>query len=307
MIAIGLTDLDWFTMLKSGLLRSVVNFWTPTPWNFSSLREGEHFYFLLKAPVRKIGGFGEFDHYEEITVSEAWDRFGTANGVSSLTALSERMRKYVGRRTDRDISNPDPVIGCIVLRQPFFFDDDMFFASEDRGAPVPRQVVKFKTFRDINTLLRDPAPGNTLEPFELVNPEGVQRRTGTTALRPHQQQFRHRVLEAYSGLCAITGESTVEVLQAAHIQPYIDKRSNDVRNGILLRSDLHALFDAGLISIDSRRCINVSPYLDSEEYRSLEGKQIRLPKSRENHPSLDALEFHRQRVFRGETEASQRP
>ena len=56
MIAIEPTDRDWFTFLREGPIHREVNFWTPTPWRVSSLRDGDHFYFLLKAPVRKVGG-----------------------------------------------------------------------------------------------------------------------------------------------------------------------------------------------------------------------------------------------------------
>lgn len=298
MIAIGLTDHDWFTFLREGPIYGEVNFWTPTPWGVSSLRDGDHFYFLLKAPVRKVSGFGRFAAYEEMPASEAWNRYGLATGVTDLTNLVARTMKYVGKHNPSLATDADPVIGCIVLREPVFFDDDDFFAPEDRGAPVPRQVVKFKTFPEIDTLDSPNDRDRSLHPFQLVTPVRVTRPTGLTTVRPQQQHFRYSVIRAYGSVCAVTGETCTEVLEAAHIQPYVDERSNDVRNGLLLRSDLHALFDAGLLTIGSDYRVQVSPFLRSDTYTSLDGKRLRLPTSESSHPSPEALVFHRQSVFR---------
>ena len=298
MIAIGLTDHDWFTFLCEGPIHREVNFWTPTPWGVSSLHDGDHFYFLLKAPIRKVGGYGRFTAYAEMPASEAWNRYGLTNGVTDLTNLVVRTMKYVGKHNPSLATDADPVIGCIVLREPVFFDDDDFFAPEDRGAPGPRQVVKFKTFPEIDTLDRPNDRDRSLHPFQLVTPVGGTRRTGLTTVRPQQQQFRYGVMRAYGSVCAVTGETCMEVLEAAHIQPYVDERSNDVRNGILLRTDLHTLFDAGLLTIDDGFRVRVSPFLRSEAYRALEGTKIRLPVSSDSRPSPGALAFHRRSVYR---------
>ena len=75
--AISVTDLDWFATLKRESLGSEINFWTPTPWNVTRLARGEPWYFMLKSPVRKIGGFGLFREYHNMPTSEAWHRYGT--------------------------------------------------------------------------------------------------------------------------------------------------------------------------------------------------------------------------------------
>ena len=109
------------------------------------------------------------------------------------------------------------------------------------------------------------------------------------------------VLTAYNNRCAVSSMRVVEVLEAAHIQPYIDERSNHIQNGICLRSDIHRLLDGGLISIDENFCLLVSKKLKnaSSAYAKLDARELRLPTRDENRPSRAAVRYHRQHMFVG--------
>lgn len=107
MIAVAPTDLNWFHFLRNNLSFNTINFWTPTPWNIKRLKEGDKFYFLLKSPIRKIGGFGYFKKYDNMSVYEAWIKFGKGNGVSDLTELAERCSNYVRKHTKKDLNIDD--------------------------------------------------------------------------------------------------------------------------------------------------------------------------------------------------------
>lgn len=111
--------------------------------------------------------------------------------------------------------------------------------------------------------------------------------------RRHQDRFRRTVLSAYEGACAVTGTVTSNVLQAAHIDPFARSRSHAVSNGILLRADVHLLYDAHLITIrpDSRRVV-VSEAVRDPMYRELDGARARFPKRREFEPDNRLLEIH---------------
>ncbi len=98
MLAIGATDVDWFDFLSKGVFPRI-NFWTPTPWNVRQLRTSDRFYFLLKAPYRKIGGYGEFDYYRNMSAKEAWNTFGEGNGVDSFSRLVGKITGYAGRNS----------------------------------------------------------------------------------------------------------------------------------------------------------------------------------------------------------------
>lgn len=117
--------------------------------------------------------------------------------------------------------------------------------------------------------------------------------------RRGQAAFRQALLSAYEGRCAITGCAVPDVLEAAHIHPYRGQETNRVDNGLLLRADLHTLFDLGLLSVNAATMVvEVSMQLSGTEYAALHGRALTLPAVANNRPSLTALEWHRENVVR---------
>lgn len=114
----------------------------------------------------------------------------------------------------------------------------------------------------------------------------VNRRRG-------QANFRKSLLECYKGKCAITECDAVEALEAAHITPYLGPNTNSPQNGLLLRSDIHSLFDLGLLSInpDTSRVV-LSDSLKISSYSRLEGVELRRTTSPKTTPSSAALSEH---------------
>ncbi|MFN8013117.1 MAG: HNH endonuclease signature motif containing protein [Dermatophilaceae bacterium] len=113
----------------------------------------------------------------------------------------------------------------------------------------------------------------------------------TIAIRRGQPQFRRALLEAYGQACAVTGTAVESILEAAHIVPYRGDHTNAVRNGLLLRADIHTLFDLHLITITGDGTVHVSPALVASEYVALHGTRARLPKGLAR-PSTRSLENH---------------
>ena len=102
------------------------------------------------------------------------------------------------------------------------------------------------------------------------------------------------MLDAYEGRCAITGCDVRSVLQAAHIGGYLGAESNRVANGLLLRSDVHILFDSGRLAIDSAGyTVLVDPALAHTCYGELQGGRLRRPREPASRPSKKALDDHR--------------
>lgn len=123
--------------------------------------------------------------------------------------------------------------------------------------------------------------------------EGERRRVlREIADRRGQGAFRSGLLEIYGWRCAISGSECLEVLEAAHIVPYAAGGATDWRNGIILRSDLHTLFDLRLITVDSSGVIHVSHSIESFEYRRYHGRQAALPKTPGLRPTKSALRAH---------------
>lgn len=118
--------------------------------------------------------------------------------------------------------------------------------------------------------------------------------------RSGQAAFRKAILHAYSGQCCMTGNDQSEVLEAAHISPYNVTQNNDITNGLCLRSDMHSLFDCGLVSVDSNYTILISKRVTDIDYRILEGSKISTPHSAFEKPSVEFLRWHNENIFKNE-------
>lgn len=115
------------------------------------------------------------------------------------------------------------------------------------------------------------------------------------AQRRGQPLFRARLLDAYDGRCAITGCGAMEVLEAAHIQPYRGEHTHRPDNGLLLRADLHTLFDCHLLWITAQNTIALAPSLLATDYASLAGVSLRLPDDPASRPNPAHLADHARR------------
>jgi len=121
------------------------------------------------------------------------------------------------------------------------------------------------------------------------------RKRNITAIvqRQGQPNFRSDLLRAYGGKCSITDCDAEAALEAAHIVPYLGSKTNCLANGLLLRADIHTLFDRYLISIDpTTNKVIVSPSLLNTCYEELSGKIIKFPQDSSALPSPKSLAHH---------------
>jgi hypothetical protein len=148
-----------------------------------------------------------------------------------------------------------------------------------------------------NVVARDPAIADPFDGFDLasVPPEDFRRAVAAPRLlREDQGSFRRRLLDAYGGRCVVTGCRVQAVLEAAHIIPHslAGSRGMDACNGLLLRSDLHDLFDAQLLGLwpeGDGLVLVLSPELAGTSYGKLDGRMLRLPPDPTLRPSRQAL------------------
>jgi hypothetical protein len=119
-------------------------------------------------------------------------------------------------------------------------------------------------------------------------------RVASIKARQGQPEFRSQLLKAYSGRCAFSGCGVTEVLEAAHLVAHTGRKSNTVNNGLILRADIHSLFDQGLIDIDEDNwTVKVSTCLMHSEYGKLHGKAVLLPGSPADRPWVEAIRRRR--------------
>ncbi|HEV2515160.1 MAG TPA: HNH endonuclease [Devosia sp.] len=304
-IFVGVTDQDWFDHLA--LARpDEVNFWAPSgKATFRALQPGELFLFKLHAPRNFIVGGGVFSHSSNVPLSLAWEAFGSKNGVSSLVEMRRRIAKY--RRDDAlVVDRSDPVIGCRILTSPFFW-------PQEHWIPIPDSwASNIVVGRGYDT---DEADGARLWRAVLDRPSAlvpVDRqsdlaRYGAPVLvkpRLGQGAFRMLVTDAYDRRCAVSGEKTLPILDAAHIRSYADGGAHEGANGLLLRTDIHKLFDLGYVSVDEDRRFVVSRRLkqdfdNGKHYYDLHGTELRAPRMLAAAPAADALTWHRESRYLG--------
>ncbi|WP_084534249.1 HNH endonuclease [Paraburkholderia dilworthii] len=123
-------------------------------------------------------------------------------------------------------------------------------------------------------------------PYDEVQKRAIKTRRG-------QAKFRRALLDAYRTRCAVTGSRIEELLEAAHIVPHSLVTDYNLRNGLLLRADIHTLFDLYLLSVDSRSIVHVAPQLRMTDYGKYNGSSLAVVPDRfTDAPGPDALDKH---------------
>jgi putative restriction endonuclease len=119
-----------------------------------------------------------------------------------------------------------------------------------------------------------------------------------------QGAFRVAVTDAYGRACTVTGEHSLPALEAAHIRPFADDGPHTVSNGLLLRADLHRLFEQGYMTVGPDAKVLVSSrlradYNNGHTYYPFAGREISLPHAMHERPDRELLGWHRDSVFLG--------
>ncbi len=306
---VGVTDYDWFDLLRGLPKLEEVNFWQPGGNRiFKILEPGDIFLFKLHYPYNKIAGGGIFAYSTLLPISLAWETFKEKNGAKSLI----EMRRRVGRLR-RQIDNPliDYTIGCILLEQPFFLPERQWITIDWKASIVQGKAYDLSAEPGrsiwkqlhINTLLasidykESIVSGVREERARYGKPVTIFPRLG-------QGSFRVLVTDAYERRCAVTNERTLPALDAAHIKPYSESGLHVVSNGILLRRDLHALFDEGYVTVTPSMKFEVSrrikeEYENGRDYYRLQGTELRVPLNPANRPLQEYIKWHNENKYRG--------
>lgn len=319
---VGITDYDWFSLLASKNHVEEVNFWRPSAsTSFKALQPGEMFLFKLHSPRNFIVGGGFFTRFLPLPLSLAWSAFGEANGARSFAEVRTRISKY---RKQAIGLTEDPHIGCILLNEPFFFEQaDWIPSPPDFKGPTQvgksydvgygtglmlREevaarlgVIAAQKSETTRSLATESQPSHPLTPGPATLAAIDSPRYGAPILvapRLGQGSFRALVTDAYSYRCAITNERTLPVLQAAHIKPYADGGSHELSNGLLLRSDLHTLFDQHYVTIEpNKKTLLVSrrikeQFENGRDYYALMDRPLFEPTDNVALPSPENLSYH---------------
>jgi putative restriction endonuclease len=313
---VGNTDRQWFDFLRTKEPDDI-NFWQPGGrLRFHILKSGAPFLLRLKSPINKIAGIGFFSSHSLLPIDFAWEVFQQRNGIDSLDNFKRKINSF--REPNNSIDNY-PIIGCLILSNPMFFNEPDWLQTPLDWQPNLVQGKKYDSnigygkilWDNIELLLQKYRLYDIQKDFKnqfVVEENDPANRYGSeilTRVRLGQGAFRVLITDAYDRKCAISGERTLPVLDAAHIKPYDQLGPHAISNGLLLRSDIHKLFDKGYMTITQDYKIEVSKRIKQEfengrEYYRYHGNSLlTLPNRDIDKPSNQFIEWHNQNLYKG--------
>lgn len=274
---VALTDWDWYRFLADHPELDQVNFWRPRSKDtFRALRPGEPLLFKLHAPRRAVAGMGLFQEFRRLPLSLMWDVFREGNGAASFEALLERLHRLGGGSAGSDHED----VGCVILRPAIMFPSPDWIAEPADWGRGIQQGKHYDTDSEVGARLwaqvQERLKTTASEGDSLAEIPAVDFARREVMQRLGQGAFRLLVTTAYQNRCAFTGEHVLPTLEACHIRPAARGGSNALSNGLLLRADVHALFDSGYLGVHPRLLQNPRK---SEPAAGLP-KRTRVPKVR---------------------------
>ncbi len=298
---------EWFDYLASRPDLDEVNFWRPGGVQpFRGLQPADLFLFRTKAPRVAIGGFAFYRHFSFASVAEAWSLFGEKNGAATLGRFVNLIARHKGLLANPEMAAEQP-IGCIMLADPEFW-------PRERWIPVPRDYplnnpqgfsydASSVTGQQLMAAVEASSQHWTAQQVREQLRTPVAFRQGIARVRLGQGTFALTLLDAYESRCAVSGERTRPVLEAAHILPVEKGGVHSVDNGLVLRVDIHKLFDRGYVTVTPQGRFLVSNALkhdwrNGRIYYELHGRTVRDPVSVEYRPASEFLQWHNETLFK---------
>lgn len=249
-----------------------------------------------------IVGGGYFVKWVLLKPSKAWECFGVRNGRNSFAEMMQEIREQGGDENSDLIShilygtfifsNRDALPVPVEYTQEFDDNDYRFLIST--AQPIGRYL---------DHILRERRAGLSAEEYSS-DWRGIYYLAAKHVEHADIDGFHAAVMAAYDFKCAITGDTSVPVLDVANIQPCYSKSFQSVQNGVLMRCDLHRLFSEGYITLsyvgDDAIEVRVSKSLASmgaESYLKYDHKRITLPQDRTAWPKREYLLWHNNKCF----------
>lgn len=298
---------EWFDYLATRAHLDEVNFWRPGGVQpFNALRPGDLFLFRTKAPRVGIGGFGFYRHFSFASVSEAWALFGEKNGAATFQRFRQLIASHKGLSSTPEAASELP-IGCVMLADPVFWPrerwmpvpDDHPLNNPQGGGYEASSVIGQQLIAAVESIGRTVVGDRVSELLRTP----VEFREALARRRQGQGTFCLQLHDAYQSRCVVSGERTRPVLEAAHILPVEEGGVHSIDNGLLLRSDIHKLFDKGYVTVTPDGRFQVSRALKDDWkngriYYDLHGQRIRDPIRPEFKPASQFLEWHNDARFK---------
>lgn len=213
-----------------------------------------------------------------------------------MTSTENKVREIIADELSVDISIVTPAARFVEDLSADSLDvvELIMRFEEEFDIEIPdEEAEELATVGEASAYIKGKAKGGGgVEPPN--DTDNKKRTLASIVQRRGQAKFRRELRRIYNNECAITGCNAFEALEAAHIRSYNGSDTNHPTNGLLLRADIHTLFDLHLVTVDtSDMSILLAPQLRETSYKSLMGKLLRTPQNTEDSPSKEALNEHR--------------
>jgi putative restriction endonuclease len=279
------SDIQEFSADHSRLVNQAKGIYKPKYSDYSlSLRTIQNGPYPDKDVEYRSDGSWALHYFQENQNPDQRDREATNRGLMKCMEDQVPVGTLVKRKPGPGVAYQVLGLGLVTKWEDGFFTIEGF---SDTGRVHDAEQPDATRLRATN--------GTNTETFDARNDQDLREKAlAQVARRRGQAAFRAALLEAYGGKCCITGCALKDALEAAHIVPYLGEHSQHIQNGLLLRADIHTLFDLGLLVITDGYRVKLSPIaLDDDSYVNLESKQLQLPNDQTHYPSLDSLGRHR--------------
>jgi putative restriction endonuclease len=254
-----------------------------------SVRQGVGGTYPDKEPIAARDGSWVYAYFQENRDQEARDQEYTNQGM--LACWHDRIPIGVMRQVAAKPNSRYMVLGLAMVTG---WDGGYFFLeSIGKNGDVPERGPSSELLWLSHSQEAVARGVGAFDPRGII--DARERVIAQIVLRRGQPEFRRQLLEAYNSQCAISRCSVTEALEAAHITPFRGSTTNRVENGLLLRADIHTLFDLGLLAVDpDSMTVLVSGQLAGSTYAELSGRALHVPIEMSLRPSIEALRVHRE-------------
>ncbi|MGJ7609238.1 HNH endonuclease [Variovorax sp. LT1R20] len=209
----------------------------------------------------------------------AWTQNRFARRTDGWSPVDALFRRDERGQVFYELYDPDPVVHGV-----------WELAADDEGVMRPYRVSERPEMLQVQKELQ------AAKAFDAGNDEdGRKRVVMSIAQRQGQPKFRGDLLAAYDKRCAVTGCSIREILEGAHIKPYRGDHTNHVTNGLLLRADIHTLFDLGLLRVSPVNWVVEIAEQARSTYGGYHKQALRLPEQLSLRPDAEAMRQHYER------------
>jgi putative restriction endonuclease len=239
-----------------------------------------------KEVIRRSDGSWVYSYYQENPNPAERDREATNRGL--VKCMNDGVPIGVLRQVKPRPGVEYEVLGLAAVRE---WTNGYFILQGFSPEGERRNYDELDAAYDRARAATSPFSVGEFDPFDRF--DARERQIAQVIRRRGQLKFRAALIAAYRGRCIVTDCDAVDALEAAHISAYLGNQSNHLQNGLLLRADLHSLFDLGMLAIEPKTMkVVLSDALAHTSYADLAGRSIAGPRDPGSAPSPEALEQH---------------